>query len=406
MRIEGTTKIPPVAVQCHQRHREELPESKRGRGRREQSPRSSSKGGNPLAFLNEKLEEFPIEGILDQYRIDFEGSYEKIRAGAERFLKSHDLKLSYEPKENEDWKERLLLLMEDFEKQLEPMDYHCMMHKDEDVPILDAAVYAYGSAMDYLIGELYVRPAETLPPEEAILFKRFMKLFSSETNIGLGLDSESFFIETQMEYFSGYYDDENFENLDEEEKEEALFRKEVVANYQPGGKYKKLFDEIDALVVKPDELTRDLQAYLAKYKGNAEKFNEWKLMGVLLDGIDIARCINIFDWTFNPEDDGVDENAEDNFYTATSLLNFIFYSEHDTFGESVLDAINNGGEEMEAWCSNFVVTKEKDFDRRQRHFEESVEAVPKFSQWLRDFYITAEKFDTNEYITGSDEGQD
>lgn len=406
MRIEGTTKIPPVAVQCHQRHREELPESKRGRGRREQSPRSSSKGGNPLAFLNEKLEEFPIEGILDQYRIDFEGSYEKIRAGAERFLKSHDLKLSYEPKENEDWRERLLLLMEDFEKQLEPMDYHCMMHKDDDVPILDAAVYAYGSAMDYTIGELYVRPAETLPPEEAMLFKRFMKLFSSETNIGLGLDSESFFIETQMEYFSGYYDDENFENLDEDEKKEALFRKEVVANYQPGGKYKKLFDEIDALVVKPDELTRDLQAYLTKYKGNAEKFNEWKLMGVLLDGIDIARCINIFDWTFNPEDDGVDENAEDSFYTASSLLNFIFYSEYDTFGESVLDAINSGAEDMLAWCNDFCITKENNFKERQEYFEESVTAIPKLRQWLQDFYQAAEKFDTNEYTTGSDEGQD
>ena len=406
MRIEGTTKIPPVAVQCHQRHREELPESKRGRGRRELSPRSSSKGGNPLAFLNEKLEEFPIEGILDQYRIDFEGSYEKIRAGAERFLKSHDLKLSYEPKEKEDWKERLLLLMEDFEKQLEPMDYHCMMHKDDDVPILDAAVYAYGSAMDYTIGELYVRPAETLPPEEAMLFKRFMKLFSSETNIGLGIDSESFFIETQMEYFEGYYDDENFENLDEDEKKEALFRKEVVANYKPGGKYKKLFDEIDALVVKPDELTRDLQAYLTKYKGNAEKFNEWKLMGVLLDGIDIARCINIFDWTFNPEDDGVDENAEDSFYTASSLLNFIFYSEYDTFGESVLDAINNGAEDMLAWCNDFCITKENNFKERQEYFEESVTAIPKLRQWLQDFYQAAEKFDTNEYTTGSDEGQD
>lgn len=338
--------------------------------------------------------------------IDFEGSYKKIRAGAERFLKAHDLKLGYEPKDDEDWKDRILLLMEDLEKQLEPMDYHCMMHKDENEPILDAAVYAYGSDMDYTIGELYVRPAETLPPEEAMLFKRFMKFFSRETNIGIGLDNDSFFVETQMEYFSGYYDDEDFENLDEEDKEEALFRRKIVENYQEGGKYKKLFDEIDSLVVSPDELARDLQAYLDKFRGNTEKIDEWKLMGVLYDGIDIARCINIFDWTFNPFNDGVDECEEDNFYTASSLLNFIFYSEHDTFGESVLDAVNNGGEEMGAWCTDFVITKEMDFDRRLKYFEDSVEAVPKFIQWLRDFYITAEKFDTNEYTTGSDEGQD
>lgn len=406
MRIEGTTKIPPVAVQCHQRHREELPESKRGRGRREQSPRSSSKGGNPLAFLNEKLEEFPIEGILDEYRIDFEGSYEKIRAGAERFLKSHDLKLSYEPRENEGWQDRLLLLMEDFEKQLEPMDYHCMMHKDDDEPILDAAVYAYGSDMDYTIGELYVRPAETLPPEEAMLFKRFMKLFSSETNIGLGINSDSFFVETQMEYFEGYYDGADLEDMDEEDRKDALFRRAVVANYKPGGKYKALFDEIDHLDVNPSELTKDLQAYLTKYKDKQEKIDEWKLMGVLLNGIDIARCINIYDWTFNPDADGINEDAEEYYYSASSLLNFIFYSEYDTFGESVLDAVNNGAEEMLAWCNHFCITKENNFKKRQEYFEESVTAIPKLRKWLQDFYQTAEKFDTNEYTSRSDEGQD
>lgn len=406
MRPKGTTKIPQFTVQCHRLDRNELPESKRGRGRREQSPRSSSKDSNPLAFLNETLEEFPIEGLLDEYMIDFKGSYEKIHAGAERFLKHYDLKLGYQPKEGESYKDMLNMLMDDFSKLLEPLGYNCMMHKDVYEPILDAAVYAFGDDMDYMVGELYVRPAETLPPEESMLFKRFMKFFSSNTNIGLGLDSESFFIETQMEYFMGYYDDGNFENLDEEDKADAIFRKQVVANYKEGGKYYNLFKEIDLLTVDHNELKRDLQEYVRKYKGNPEKFDEWRLMGVLLDGIDIARCINIFDWTFNPENDGVDESAEDSFYTASSLLNFIFYSEHDTFGESVLDAINNGADDMLAWCNDFCITHEERFDLRLEYFEESIKAVPKFRQWLQDFYQTAEKFDTNEYTTRSDEGQD
>lgn len=406
MRPKGTTKIPQFAVQCHRHSRNEFPEGKRGRGRREQSPRSSSKVSNPLAFLTETLEEFPIEGLLDEYEIDFKGSYEKIRAGAERFLKHHDLQLGYQPKEGESHKDMLLMLMDDFSKLLEPMGYGFMMHKDVYEPILDAAVYAYGDDMDYIVGELYVRPAETLPPEESMLFKRFMKFFSTETNIGLGLDSESFFIETQMEYFEGYYDDENFENLDEEDKADAIFRKQVVANYKEGGKYYNLFKEIDDLTVDHNELKRDLQEYVKKYKGKPEKFDEWRLMGVLLDGIDIVRYINIFDWTFNPDNDGVDESAEDSFYTATSLLNFIFYSEHDTFGESVLDAINNGADDMMAWCNDFTITNESRFDQRLEYFEESIKAVPKFRQWLQDFYQTAEKFDTNEYTTRSDEGQD
>ena len=83
-----------------------------------------------------------------------------------------------------------------------------------------------------------------------------------------------------------------------------------------------------------------------------------------------------------------------------------YSSEHDTFGESVLDAVNNGGEEMLGWCNNFILTNEKNFDERQRYFEESVLAVPRLSQWLKDFYQTAEKFDTNEYTERSDEGQD
>lgn len=406
MRTEGTKRLPQIAMPCNRRCGEEFPTSKRGRERREQSPRPSSKRGNPLAFLNERLEEFPIESLFDEYIIDFKGSYEKIRAGAERFLKPYDLKLNYEPKENEGWQDRLLLLMEDFEKLLEPMDYHCMMHKCDSEPILDAAVYAYGSAMDYIIGEMYVRPAETLPPEESMLFKRFIKLFSSETNIGLGLGSHSFFVETQMEYFEGYYDGADFENMDEKDRKDALFRREVAANYKPGGKYKELFDEIDHLDVNPSELTKDLQAYLAKYKDKQEKIDERKLMGVLLNGIDIARCINIFDWTFNPDDDGINEDAEDSYYTASSLLNFIFYSEYDTFGESVLDAINNGAEEMLAWCNDFCITKENNFKERQEYFEESVTAIPKLRQWLQDFYQAAEKFDTNEYTSRSDEGQD
>ena len=405
MRVQGTTAIPPFAVQRYQRNREKLPKDKRGRGRREQSPRSSSKGGNPLAFLNEKLEDAPIEEFLGEYGIDFKASYEKIRAGIARFLKVHDLTIKYKPKKDEEYKDRLLLLMEDFERQLEPMGYGCMLHKDSGEPILNAHVYAYGEAMDYTIGEMYVRPAETLPPEEAMLFKRFMKYFSRETNIGLGLDSESWFIETQMEYFEGYYDDD-YATLDEEEKQDALFRKQVVGNYKDGGKYKKLFDEIDSLVVTPIELARDLDAYLEKYKHNVEKFDEYRLMEVLRGGIDIASCINVFDWTFDPDNDGVDDNHEDNFYSAASLLNFIFYSEHDTFGESVLDAINNGAEEMLGWCNDFCITNEKNFDERMKCFEESVLAVPKFYKWLGDFYKTAEKFDTNEYTERSDEGQD
>lgn len=406
MRSEGTTEIPCVAIQGRQRDGQEHATGKRGRGRRERSPRSSSEGCNPLAFLNEKLEDYPIEGLLDQYSINLEGSYKKIRVGVERFLAAHDLKLSYIPKKGEEYNEMLVQMMEEFGKLLEPMGFGCMMHKDDYEPILDAAVYAYGGDMDYTIGEIYVRPAETLPPEESMLFKRFIKLFSSETNIGLGLDCESFFIETQMDYFEGYYEDENFENLDEEEKEWANFRKQVAANYKEGGKYFKLFKEIDSLSVNRDELKRDLQEYMKKYKGNQEKFSEWRLMGVLLDGIDVVKFINIFDWTFNPDNDGVDSSAEDNFYSAASLLNFIFYSEHDTFGESVLDAVNNSCDEIMGWCNGFVITHENNFEDHLLYFEESVKAVPKFRQWLQDFYKSAEKFDTNEHITRPDEGQD
>ena len=81
---------------------------------------------------------------------------------------------------------------------------------------------------------------------------------------------------------------------DEEEKEEALHRLSIITDYKTG-RFKKLFDEIDGLVVKGDELERDLWNYLQKYKGKPEKIDEWRLMDVLHDGIDIARFINIYD---------------------------------------------------------------------------------------------------------------
>lgn len=313
-----------------------------------------------------------------------------------RFLAAHDLKITYRPKRKEDAVKRLEYLMENFELWLEPMGFHCMLRKDEYNPILDCTVYACSDAMDYTVGELYVRPAETLPDEEAMLFKRFMSFFSKQTNIGLGLDSDCFFLEAQADYFYDEYGEyADFENLDEDEKKDALFRKQVITDYKTG-RYKMLFDEIGSLQVDGDVLAQDLRHYLDKYKGVAEKFDEWRLMEVLYGGIDIARFINIYDWTWNPDCDGISDD-DDNYYTATSLLNFIFYSEHDTFGESVLDAINNDSDDMLGWCSMFTITRDKNFDDRREYFETCIGYVPKFRDWLRDFYQAAEKFDTNEY---------
>ena len=401
MRTEGTKRLPLLAVQRYQQHREELPAKGRGRGRREQSPRSPSKGGDTFAFLKEEIQDIPISGHLDKYEIDFKGSYKEIREAMNRFLAPHDLVVTYEPADDEDEVKRLNALVENFESLLEPMGYGCMLHKDEYEPVLDCAVYAYGDDMDYTIGELYVRPAETLPAEESMLFKRFMSFFSKQTNIGLGLESDSFFLEAQADWFAGEYED--IESMsDEEEKEEALHRLSIITDYKTG-RFKKLFDEIDGLVVKGDELERDLWNYLQKYKDKPEKIDEWRLMDVLHDGIDIARFINIYDWTFDPESDGISEN-DDNYYTATSLLNFIFYSEHDKFGESVLDAVNNGTDEMLGWCSMFTITNDKNFDDRQEYFEACIGYVPKFRQWLQDFYETAVKFDTDEFIKRPNEG--
>lgn len=396
MRTAATKRLPLLAVQSRRRDREGLPAQDGGRGRRKQSPRPSSKGGHAFAFLSEGLKDIPISGHLDKYDIDFAGSYKVIRKAMNRFLAPHDLKITYRPKRSEDSVKRLEYLMENFEALLDPMGFGCMLHKDEYEPILDCAVYACSDAMDYTIGELYVRPADTLPETESMLFKRFMSFFSSQTNIGLGLNGDSFFLEAQADYFFDEYGDyANFDELDEDEKKDALFRKQVITDYKTG-RYKQLFDEIGSLPVDGEVLASDLLHYIEKYRDVPEKSDVWQLIKVLYEGIDIAYHINIYDWTWNPESDGVSDD-DDNYYTATSLLNFIFYSEYDTFGESVLDAVNNGSDEMLGWCSMMTITCDKNFHDRQEYFESCIGYVPKFRDWLRDFYQTAEKFDTNEY---------
>ena len=74
MRTQGTKRLPPLAVQRHQRDKEGFPTQNGGRGRRQQSSRSSSKGGNAFTFLGEELQDIPIKGHLDKYEIDFTGS--------------------------------------------------------------------------------------------------------------------------------------------------------------------------------------------------------------------------------------------------------------------------------------------------------------------------------------------
>lgn len=338
--------------------------------------------------------------MLQKYEIDFRTSYEKIRKGISRFLKIHDLKVDYRPKRGDSWEKRIVGLVDSFEEQLEPMGFHCMIYKREYEPVLEANVYVYGEAMDYVVGEIYVRPADTLPPEEAVLYKRFMSFFSSHTNIGLGLDSESYFLEMQADWWAGEYDDPD--SLDDDEKADYMRRLKVMENYKTG-QYRKLFDEIKSYKEDGRQLTADLKAYLEKYGGMEEKHSELRLMKNLLDGIEVAMHINIFDWMENPDCDGIEDN-DDTWYNATSLLNFILYSEHDGFGESVLDAINNGGDEMIAWCMFFEITNEKRFKARQEYFEEAVLWVPKFRDWLNEYYKAAEKFDTDEYTERFNEG--
>lgn len=337
--------------------------------------------------------------MLEKYEIDFEGSYRKIRKGICRFLKVHDLKIDYRQKRGDSWEKRLIGLVDRFEELLEPMGFHCMMHKDEYEPILDAAVYVCTDAMDYIVGEIYVRPAETLPPEESMLFKRFISFFSRETNIGLGLDSESYFLEAQADWWGGEYED--VDRLDEDEKACYQHNVEVIQNYKTG-RYKQLFDEIKSFKEDGVQLEKDLEAYLKKYDGVAKKQDEVRLMANCLDGIEVARHINIFDWVENPDCDGIYD--DDNYYNATSLMNFILYSEHDGFGEAILDSINNAGDECIGWCSFLKITNEKNFKVRQEYFEESINWVPRFRKWLDENYKAAEKFDTDEHIERPDEG--
>lgn len=360
------------------------------------SDSSSPKGGNPFAFLNEKLEIIPISDkqILSSFGIDSAKNYNMLREVGSRFLKHFGVEENVEFYNCSSDSEKLGSLIEWFESKVVEHGFNfsaIKMDTDSDTDI-DFVVYKNMEAMDWMVCTIYCSPADNLSKEGSDVYKRYIKFISDYMGIGLGIE------DNEQNYYlcmlSECYSDEDNEQFDQTdwEKEERLKRQEIMNEYKEGGKFHKLFEEIKNI---PDFSYEELLRKLEWYR-NVCPDNERSLAECMIDGLPIVPKMGCDRFDFNPESGLFGE--ENDGFVSVPLTSAILYSIHDGIGDEFVDMLNNdinSGMESCGW-NMWMCLDDKMTDADIREFIDNKDIGSDFSDWICRFNEESGKFDNYE----------
>lgn len=388
---QGATRVSQYPVRCLGGRKKVAVADNGGRGAAKAAPTLRTP-----AFLTQRFEPIRPDKVdvsgLEGLKI--KASYGNILRCARRFFKFAGLAFRYVPDEKLNISQQLGELIEYIEKEVEKLDLEfcvtCKNWDGETTGILQGVVYRRGVELDQTIVVLYVSPAMYLSKRGAGIYKRFIKFFSDQTGISIGItdNRENFYLESFLWMEEDYYDED-----DPDEREEESRRKKIVDAYLKGGEFQNLFEEINALGWQDvRKLTDDLILYC-----NEGAAGERELAKVMLDGIPVICSMNAHWYDFNPDDDGLPDEYGREYEGSVSgvFSSAILYSEQDGICEMLLDCINNesnAGIEVTGWnIHQWLYPKLK---------KEQVEdllrcryASRDFCNWMDDFYRVTEKFD-------------
>ena len=348
------------------------------------------------AFLTSRIDVIrPDDTDANIFGIDVRRSYDKLYRCCKLFTDYEHIPFTFVPVNNTTQLQRLSQLIDYFDGILKHfgLELHTsrLDEYQKETNVLEYTIYRNGYEMECRIIVLHVAPADYLSPEGSRLFKRFMKFYSENTNIALGVvnNYDNFYLDYLLEWYveRDYYDDE------ESQKEKEKYRK-VFEGYKEDGKFWNLFDEIESQKGVTDEsLQRELEAYLKVCPEDEEE-----LMKAMYDGIPIVKHMNIYSFVFNPDVDGLpDENGycDDNTWNSSVLCSAILYSDNDGLCDSLLESISSDqycGVMFYGWNYHLRLTpktKRKDL----RYFIDHKDIISEYASWESDFYNAASKFD-------------
>lgn len=349
------------------------------------------------AFLTKPIDAIrpSDETVVSSYGIDVKTSYDNLVKSCKRFSSVAGLKFDFSPRGDFSKAQNLGLLIDYFEELIQPLGLNLSVSKltprGEVTNVLSFVVYRYGRELEETIVILYVSPAMYLSPKSAEVFKRFMKFFHDSTNISLGVNDrgENFYLDSIL----NMYEDDPFYEDDDDDEENAN-RKSIAAAYREDGDFWNLFDEIVNMPVeKADSLAEDILNYMKDCP-----VEEYDLIKVLYEGIDIVKDMNCYWFDFNPDDDGLPESSggmDEAGWASSVFSSAILYSENDGIADMLLDLINdevNSGIMMSGWNIHQYLYPNMKKDVIA-DFIRCKDKVAEFDSWLCRYSRQVEKFD-------------
>lgn len=351
----------------------------------------ASEGNDPFAFLNVRLGERAVtEDILPScYLLNISSSYERLCKVAAQFLDYFKVPFDFVPDGNVS-AIRLESLIAWFEKKVEEQGFYVATVKhdpfDETCADIDFVVYNPICELELTVTTFIVSPMEQLPKKAAYLYARFIKFVSESMSVTVGVEHTDNYYLT-MAYDSHEVPEDDLDETDEAQMAHAKKCKEVVNNYKKGGKWCKLFDEIDKVV--PGRLDEDIRKYIEECDDHDVK----RLFEVLLKGLPIVGKMNVHWFDFNPDKDGINDDQDS--YIDVFAQQMILYSFNDGINKSVLNMLTSDyncgvipvGYNMRLWLHDSISRE------NIAEFVDNRDLGHRFADWNTDYYQSVVKFD-------------
>lgn len=354
----------------------------------------ATRGSDPLAFLNGKIEDLPVteEKFSSCFNLNIRSSYERLRSVTARFLKCLGKESCFVPVEKAGVVENLDNLQSWFEKEISELGLELQVTKhdpyDEDCGDIDFVVYSTCYELDMKVLIFIVSPVETLPTKAAGLYRQFIKFVSDSMSIRIGTSTDNYYLDMVM----SYHDDleQDIEELEGEDRMLLEERRKVIAAYKDGGEYDKLFEQIRRL---SPESSESLKKRMEEYIKECNDADVCHLFKVLVDGLPLIKMMNINWFDFNPDVNGIKAN-DDSFIDVYSQQ-AILYSNNDGIEEALINALENDYN-----CGVLPVSynihmwlNDRQTEDDIREFMDNLDLGALFSRWMVDYYEASKKFD-------------
>ncbi len=338
--------------------------------------RPASRMSDSRAFLNTRIDEIAVSDT-DMPNVELAKGYEEFVTGLKRFYRMAHRRF-VEPKKGT-IPDKMCQLIERTERDLGEIGLELSVWKLEDYKELNFTLYRHVGIMDDVVYIFYLSPCDVLKGEMSSLYKRYIRYMGDCFGTNIVTDGScNYYIDMILNMMlEDYYDEEN----------EYNHEKKMIDFYQHGHGY-NLFKEINELIVSPDELQYDLEAYRKRADGD-----ELELVETMLEGMNVLPYMSIDRYDFNPLRDGFDVN--DGYIENCSQIGFV-YGRDDGLEELILDSINN-----DLNCGLVSIGWNKwlhlnNFTREDYDFVTSSNSKQQeFVDWTVRWYNIERKFDEN-----------